>query len=158
MFANDFLCEISTEGKQYPLLSKIQTWWVLTVLCWQSEDALTLLLSQHCYSRLRMLLCLRLEERWGWILSFHFLDLCLHVHAEIKSVQPLFLAWARTTLLHPNPNDSYPPPSKAYLKTCSSKLYLSFLEGRKKYRSLTNGKLAVTCLIHLSDREVENIG
>lgn len=122
------------------------------------RSALTLLLSQHCYSRLRMLLCLRLEERWGWILSFHFLDLCLHVHAEIKSVQPLFLAWARTTLLHPNPNDSYPPPSKAYLKTCSSKLYLSFLEGRKKYWSLTNGKLAVTCLIHLSDREVENIG
>ena len=122
------------------------------------RSALTLLLRQYCYSRLRMLLCLRLEERWGWILSFHFLDICLHVHAEIKSVQPLFLAWARTTLLHPNPNDSYPPPSKAYLKTCSSKLYLSFLEGRKKYWSLTNGKLAVMCLSHLSDREVENIG
>ena len=38
MFANDFLCEISTEGKQYPLLSKMQTWWVLIVLCWQSEE------------------------------------------------------------------------------------------------------------------------
>ena len=119
---------------------------------------LTLLLSQHCYSRLRVLLCLRLEERWGWIVSFHFLDLCLHVHAEIKSVQPLFLSWARTSLPHPNPFDSWSPPFKAYLKTCSSKLYLSFIEGRKKCWSLTNGKLVEMCLSHLSDREVEKIG
>ena len=73
---------------------------------------------------------------------------------EIRSVRPLFLARVRTTLLYPNPY-SCPPPSKTYLKTCSSRLYLSFLEGGENYWSLTNGKLAETCIRHLSEREFE---
>lgn len=67
----------------------------------------------------------------------------LHVPTETKSAQPLFLARVRTTLLYPN-SYSCPPPSNAYLKTCSSKLYLSFLEGGKKSWSRTSGKLAET--------------
>lgn len=87
-------------------------------------------------------------EEGEWLASFP-----LHVPTETKSARPLFLA--RTTLLYPN-SYSCPPPSKAYLKTCSSKLYLSFLEGGKQSCPLTNGKLAGTCRVsHLSERESE---
>lgn len=150
MLANDFLCEISTIGNQSHSLVRCSLDEAVCLYVDNVRIELTLLLSQHCYSRLRLLLCWRLKERWGWIFSIHFLDLCLHVYTEIKSFQPLFLAWARTTLLHSSLCDPCLPPSKTYLKTCSSKLYLSFLEGWKQSWSLTDGKLEersmkVTC-------------
>lgn len=142
-----------TRGNQSSLLNKIQSWWVLTVLYWQSKEWLE---ASSAPWGSECCCVLRSEEKRGCMSSFHFLDLCLCVHTEIKSAQPLFLARIRTTPLNPNPYDPSPPPSKTYLKTCCSKLYLSFIAGGRKYWWLANGKLAeVRPMNHLSEREFE---
>lgn len=151
MPASTIFGEIGSKGRQCSSPSKIWTRWALTIFYWQLKSDLSLVSTQG----LNIVEFGDIRKSGGWILSVHFLNNSVWIHRNQICPASIFGKVIRTTLLHPNPYDPCQPCSKNYFKMCSSKLYLSFLEGGEEYRSPTNGTLTeMGHAGHLPERKV----